>query len=184
VATFSAAGRNGKIDEVLDGTTLYLSSPLFSNRLPSGKKWMKLDLSEFGKAKGINFSALMSQTPAQALKRLDAAGKVTQVGTAQIDGVATTHFRVEHLDITKLPQGAKIEALAHPTYGPIDVWIGRGNGYVYREAMSFSYSVQGAKASLTMTSDFSKFGESVHVSVPAASKTVDATSQAIQGAAG
>jgi len=37
---------------------------------------------------------------------------------------------------------------------------------------------------MTMTSDFSKFGESVHVSVPAPSEAVDATSQAIQGAAG
>jgi hypothetical protein len=183
VASFSAAGRNGKIDEVLDGTTIYMSSPLFARQLPAGKKWMKLDLGQLGKANGVNYSTLMSQTPAQALKRLEAAGTVTQLGADTIDGVATTRFRVDHLDITKLPQGAKIEALAHPTYGPIEVWIGKRNGYIYRETMSFSYSVQGQQASMTMTSDFSKFGESVRVSVPGASETVDATSQAIQGAA-
>lgn len=184
VATFAAAGKSGKINEVLDGTTIYLSSPLFTRGLPSGKKWLKLDLAAFGKAQGINYSSLMSQSPTQALQRLEAAGTVTQVGSETIDGVATTHFRVEHLDISKLPQGAKIEALGHPTYGPIDVWVGNDNGYVYRETLSLSYSVKGQTASMTIRTDLSNFGEAVHVTVPPPDQTVDETGAAINGATG
>lgn len=183
-AAFSFAGMNGKIDEVLDGTTIYMSSPLFSTGLPAGKKWVKLDLATFGKSQGIDYSALMSRSPTQAFQQLEAAGKVTKVGSATIDGVRTTHFRVEHLDISKLPQGAKLEALAHPAYGPIDVWIDNGNGYVRRETMSFSYTVKGHKATMSMTSDFSKFGEPVRVAVPPANETLDGTKLASKGLGG
>lgn len=178
-ATVAAGGSSQSIDEVIAGASLYMTSPLFSRSLPQGKKWFKLDLGAFAKAKGINYSTLMSQSPAQSLRRLEAAGTVTQVGAETIDGVATTHFRVDHLDITKLPQGAKIEALGHPTYGPIDVWVGNDNGYVYRESMSFSYSVDGQSASMTMRVDLSKFGESVNATVPPPSQTYDATNNAL-----
>jgi hypothetical protein len=183
-AAMSLMGRNIRMEEILAGTTIYMQSPMFSSQLPSGKTWMKLDLQKLGQAQGIDFSSLMSQSPAQGLKRLEAAGSVKSLGTETIDGVATTHYQVTNLDISKLPQGTKIEALAHPKYGPIDVWIGKSDGYVYRESMSLTYGMSGQSASMSMTVNLSKFGEAVHVAVPPASETVDFTSLANLGAGG
>jgi hypothetical protein len=183
-ASFSFPGHTLKFNEILDGTMLYLRSPQLSRKLPAGKKWFSIDFAKVAKSHGIDYSSLMSQTPTKALQQLEAAGTVTQVGTETIRGVATTHFHVANLDVSKLPQGAKLEALAHPTYGPIDVWIGNSNGYVYRQTMSFSFSIKGVSGSITISADFSKFGEAVHVTVPPASQTVDETNKALQGAGG
>jgi hypothetical protein len=183
-ATFSAEGMNGSIDEVLDGTTIYMSSPLFSGSLPNGKTWMKLDLAKAYASQGINFSSLMSQSPEQGLKRLQGAGKVTSVGTDTIDGAETTHFRVTHLDVSKIPQGSKIEALIHAKFGATNVWVDKAHGYVRRMSLSASYSYDGHSASMSLTLDLSRFGEPVHVNLPPASKTFDATGAAIQGLGG
>jgi hypothetical protein len=176
--SMSGMGQELTYTMVQDGTVMYMSSPLLDSRLPSGKKWMKIDLAKLGRAKGINFQSLMSRSPAQALQQLEAAGSVKNVGLETIDGVDTTHYQVTSLDIRKLPQGAKVEALAHPKYGPIDVWIGNKDGYIYRESLSMSFAAQGTTASMSMQTDLSKFGEKVNVSVPPASETVDASSLA------
>jgi hypothetical protein len=171
--SLSGMGQNLAMNEVIEGTTFYVSSPAFAGKLPAGKTWVKADLAQLGKSTGINYSSLMSQSPTQILGKLQAAGSVRSLGTETIDGVATTHYQVTKIDISKLPQGGKIQALAHPTYGPVDVWIGNSDGYVYRESLSFSYSVQGQSASMTMRVDLSKFNEAVTATVPPASKTLD-----------
>jgi len=175
-------GRSIKMQEVLDGTTIYMGSPLFAADM-GGKKWVKVDLAQLGKIQGLDMTSLMSQNPAQAIEQLEAAGTVTKVGTETIDGDATTHYRVTNLDISKLPEGAKLKALAHPKYGPIDVWIGDANGYVYREKLSMSFhpagsgsAMGGQSMTMTMAVNLSKFGEDVHVTIPPASETGDATS--------
>jgi hypothetical protein len=170
----SLMGQDVKINAVQDGTTIYMQSPAFSAELPSGKTWMKLDLQKAGAASGLNYSSLMSRSPAQALQQLEAAGSVKNLGTETIDGVETTHYQVTNLDLSKMPQGAKIQALVHPKYGPTDVWIGNEDGYVHRESTSFTYSVMGQSASMSMQTDLSKFGEKVKVTVPPASAVYEA----------
>jgi len=181
VASFSAPGLSANLHEVVDGRWFYASSPYLYSRLPAGKTWVKIDLAKPGRVKGMNYLGLTSQTPEQALGTLEAAGTVTKVGAERIHGAPTTHFRVDHLDISKLPDGGKLGALGSATYGPIDVWIGNADGYVYRETVSFSILVSGVKVSMTMTTDFSKFGEVVHLTVPPASETVELTSRELQG---
>ena len=177
----SAAGHDVQFKAVEAGTTIYMQSPVFSAQLPSGKTWLKLDLQKVGSKLGVNYSSLVSQSPASALKQIEAAGSVKSIGTETIDGVVTTHYQVTNLDLSKIPQAAKLEALAHPKYGPIDIWIGNKNGYVYRESLSFSYSVAGQSASMSMQVDLSKFGEKVNVAVPPASDVFDVTSLANGG---
>jgi hypothetical protein len=178
----SALGRPVNFKEVLEGPIGYLSSPLFGTVLPAGKTWMKLNLAAFEKTQGVSYSSLASQTPAQTLQQLEAAGTVKQLGTETIDGNETTKFEIDHLDVSKLPNGKLMRELAHPNYGPIDVWIGNANGHVYRESFSFTYSVAGQNASGTGLIDFSKFGEAVHVAPPPASETYDARKLALNGA--
>jgi hypothetical protein len=172
-------GLDMQIDEVMDGTTIYMKSPLFSAALPAGKTWLKLDLAKVGASQGIDLSQLMGQDPAQSFAQLQASGRVTEVGDETIDGVDTTHYR-GRIDLTKLPQGAKIAALTHAKYGPYDVWIGKDDGYVRRVRSSYTLQQQ----SIAMTMNFSDFGKDVSVNVPAAAETADATSQSIQGLGG
>jgi hypothetical protein len=183
-AAVAVAGHNVQMHEVVDGTTIYMNSPIFASRLPGGKTWLKIDMQKAGSKLGIDYSSLMGQSPTSALKQLEAAGSVKSLGTETIDGTETTHYQVTNLDLSKIPQAAKLEALAHPKYGPIDVWIGKKDSYVYRESFSFTYSAAGQSASMTMRVDFSKFGESVNVSVPPASDVFDATSLSSGGFGG
>ena len=184
-ADFAVAGLTGSIDEVLDGTTIYMRSPLFSDGLPKGKSWLKLDLQKALAARGIDFSALLSQNPSQTLAQLQGSGAVTKVGDETIDGVDTTHYRGT-IDPAKLPQGAKIVAFTGARYGPYDVWVGNADGYVRR--MTFSYSLKpqaGAKREpIAMTMSYSDFGKSVTVTVPSAAESFDATNATIKGLGG
>lgn len=173
------AGVDMAIDEVLDGTAIYLKSPLLTAGLPQGKTWMKIDLQKVGASKGLDFSSLMSQSPSQSFAQLQASGTVTKVGEETIDGVDTIHYR-GRIDPSKLPQAAKIQGLTKATYGPYDVWIGKDDGYVRR--MRMSYSV--AKQAIALTMSFSDFGKDVTVTVPPAAETADATGQTIQGLGG
>ncbi len=173
-------GRNLQMKAILDGTTMYAQSPMFSSQLPTGKSWMKIDLKKAGDS-SMNFSSLSSQSPTQLLQQLEAAGSVKSLGTESIDGVDTTHYQVTNLDFAKLPHGAKLDALAHPSFGPIDVWIGNSDGYVRRESLSFTYSVAGQSGSMKARVDLSKFGEPVDVTIPPSSEVFDATSLASGG---
>lgn len=179
-ADFSAGGLNGTIDEVMNGATLYLRSPLFAAALPQGKEWLKLDLEQVGRAKGLDFSSLTSQSPEQVLSQLQAAGKVTTVGDETIDGAATTHYRVR-VDVDKLPQGAKIKALAGAKYAPIDLWIGKDDNYVHRLRLAYSLGAAGKAQTIAMTMNFSEFGKDVSVAVPPDSDSLDATGAALNG---
>ena len=179
-ADFSAGGLSGTLDEVLNGTTIYLQSPLLTSNLPKGKTWLMLDLQKAA-PKGVDLSALTTQSPTKLLSQLQAAGNVTRVGDETINGTATTYYRTK-LDASKLP---KVAALANATYGPLDIWIGKDDGYVHRLHMTYSIKVANAPAqSIAVTVDFSDFGKSVSVSVPAASATADGTGQAIPGLGG
>jgi LppX_LprAFG lipoprotein len=168
-------GESVKFDEVFSGKTLYVRSPSLTSHLPSGKKWASLDFAALGHAMHIDTLNQMSESPTQALQRIEAAGTVKQVGSQTIDGVQTTHFQVTNLDLSKLAPGAKLPATSSFKYGPIDVWVGNDTGYVYRESMSFDISESGQTATMKMQTDFSKFGEPVHVTVPTAKETVDMT---------
>jgi hypothetical protein len=179
-ADFSAGGLSGTLDEVLNGTTIYLQSPLLTSNLPKGKTWLKLDLQKAA-PKGVDLSALTTQSPTKLLSQLQASGNVTKVGDETINGAATMHYRAK-LDVSKLPN---VAAPANATYGPLGIWIGKDDGYVHRIHMTYTIKVANTSAqSIVVTVDFSDFGKSVSVSVPAASATADGTGQAIPGLGG
>ena len=179
--TVPQAGMTVDMSERMVGTTLYMHSPLLSGA--TGKPWIKLDLQKLGKSQGIDFSTLLSQDPSQSFAQLQASGDVTKVGDETIDGVDTTHYR-GRIDLAKLPQAAKIKALANAKYGPYDVWIGKDDGYVYRVRTSYSYVAGGARQSVTSTTNYSDFGKEVNVTVPSDDESVDATKSGIKGLGG
>ena len=52
-------GGSMKIDQVLDGTSMYMRMPMLKGQLPGGKEWMKIDMQKAGKAAGLDMSAMM-----------------------------------------------------------------------------------------------------------------------------
>jgi hypothetical protein len=172
------------LDEILDGTTVYLRSPRFTSELPAGKSWIKIDLQKAGKSLGLDFNAMLSQqNPTDALARLEHTGKVAKIGSETIDGVSATHYRTT-IDISKLPQGDKIEQLVHPHFGPLDVWIG-SDGFVHRFRMDYTATEQSVGLVHTlMTVTLSDFGEHVNVDVPSDDQVLDETNAVSQGVNG
>src|SRR3954462_6404404 len=135
----SAAGQEISIDEVMDGTTMYMRLPKEAMAgVPGGKSWIKLDLD---KASGGALSGSMnaSQDPASQLKLLTALAGAKEVGKEKIGGEQTTHYhgRLDYERVAKSgPQDLRkaaalaLKVMANPTI-PVDVWVD-GKGRVRR----------------------------------------------------
>jgi LppX_LprAFG lipoprotein len=156
----NAGGIGATLDEVLDGNILYVKSPLLAAAIPPGKTWLKVDLTKVGKAGGVDLSNLTAQDPAQALNYLRSLKSATKIGTEQVGGTSTTHYRAQ-IDSTKLSPAAAAQ-VGDATY---DVWVG-DDGYIHRVRVA---ATSGAK--VTATSDLSDFGAAVKVTVPSAAQS-------------
>jgi hypothetical protein len=176
VAHAAVQGIDLQIDEVLSGSLLYMKSPFFAAMLPKGKTWLKLDLAKAAKTKGIDFDSLVSQDPSRNFTELQASRDAVRVGDETVDGAPSTHYR-GHVDISKIPQGAKIQRTTGVNYGPYDVWIGRDDGLVHRLITSYSYNVAGERQTANLTMNFSNFGDAVNVQVPPAADVADMSQQ-------
>jgi len=156
---------------VLDGTDVYLSSPLFGIFLPTGKSWIKIDLTKSGTVAGVDIGSLLSEDPTQALDALQKnVTGVTKVAAAQLNGASATHYKVA---VTKT---------ARTKAGVYDVWVG-DDGYIHRVRTTVASSGSTAGA-VTATSNLFNFGKPVTVTVPPASQTVISTNGTIPGLGG
>jgi hypothetical protein len=168
----SVAGVDTTVDEVSNGTVIYVKSSLIGAMLPAGKTWVKIDVAKTAAAQSATISSLLSQDPAHALTQLQSLKSVTVVGEARLDGAATTHYR-GRLDLSTLT-GTTMTGT-----GRYDVWIG-DDGYVHRVK---AIVAKGGTTS-TVSADLSAFGDDVTVAVPAAGETFDGTNSTIPGLGG
>jgi hypothetical protein len=150
----------GNLDEVFDGSVVWLRSPLLTSTL-RGKHWIKLDLAKPTQVLGFDLNALAGQTPSSALAKLRLDGKVTKVGTDRVDGVETTHYRKE----------------LSGDYRSADAWVD-DHDLVRRLKLDYDAKVdptskQGAHTVLTMT--LSDFGTPVSAPPPPAADVVDSS---------
>ena len=84
---------------------IYMRLPVLTKLLPGGKPWIKVDLGEVGKRAGIDVSQFtqFANDPTQMVDWLRAAsGSVTTVGTENIGGEPTTHYKAT-IDLDKYP---------------------------------------------------------------------------------
>jgi hypothetical protein len=174
-----AGASGGRIEEVTDGTVFYLRSKLFEGLLPEGKTWMRIDLSEAGESLGVDFSALAPQNPSKALEQLKQHGAVTLVGPETIGTEKLTHYKVA-IDPSSIP--AKLRELSDPKYGSNDVWIG-DDGYIRRFRLDYTARIfprHPERAHSLVTTDISKVGEPVEISVPDDDETYETTDDVTQ----
>jgi hypothetical protein len=185
--TSSVANQTLKMDEVITGHTVYVSSDAFKGKLPGGKSWMKLDLDAAAKSQGIDLSALTGgsgaeQDPTQVLQYLKGAGTSTKVGDETVNGVPTTHYHAV-IDLKKAAAkgGAdaekavqQLQKAAGISSLPLDVWIDKDH-LVRRETMKYDMTVQGQRASMDLKVDMTKYGVDVVAKAPPASDVLDAS---------
>jgi hypothetical protein len=175
---------------IFDGLTFYMSSPMLRPLLPSGKRWLKIDLDTLGKQAGLDLGALMSQgggqDPTQVLAYLKAAsGDVERVGTDTVRGVATTHYKAT-IDFRKVPDSApageraavrrsmeQLIDVSGTSTAPIEVWIGQ-DGLARRIVTTTTTGTAAQRIKLRQRIELYDFGTKVDVKPPPASAVLDA----------
>jgi hypothetical protein len=190
--TTAVGGKSTTFDEIIDGKVIYIKSDVFAGQLPGGKKWVKVDLAQEAAKQGIDLDAIggsTAQDPAAALDYLKGAGTSRKVGTATVNGTKTTQYHVD-VDLRKVAAKSDdpdakssveklIKAVGTATI-PVDVWVDAKH-LVRREKLDYALTIQGHRASMTMTIDLTKFGVAVHADPPAAGDVADLA--ALTGAA-
>ena len=179
--------------------TVYVDFPGLAGKLPEGKTWMKLDLTQLAKEHGVQLpqlSSLDQTNPAEFLRYLRASGgDVTRLGSESVGGVPTTHYGVT-LSLSRILESypasdrtamrSALGALGSSGSIPAQVWVDQ-QSRVRRMRMSFNVSVpsgQGAEGqagatpgsvAATMTMDFTSYGAVPAVALPPASEVFDAS---------
>jgi hypothetical protein len=172
-----------RVEEIIDGLVIYMRTDALAQALPSGKKWLKIDLVEAGRQSGVDIGALQqlggSGDPTQFLSYLAKAGDVRKVGSEDINGTPTTHYHAT-IDFAKLAKSAggaadsvrQLQKLTGQKSLPTDIWID-GSQRVRRQTVAIS-TQRPVPIDFDLTIDYERFGVPVDVHAPAASETADA----------
>jgi len=170
---------------------IYMRLGVLASQIPGGKPWLKLDLSSLGKSAGLDFGKLLSGSqlqPTDLLGMLRGEGaKVRKLGSATVNGAATTHYRVT-VDVARALQAKGLTSPLLQSFAaqmpklPEDVWIGR-DGLVRRVAIAYSFAPAGKPLRMRMTMNLSHYGAHVRIAAPPSGDVFDAT-QLAQGSLG
>ena len=166
---------------------IYVHFGFLTSQIPGHKQWVKLNLSKFGAAEGMGSLLSGSQfEPSDLLGMLEAEGAaVRKVGTATVDGVATTHYRVA-VDLAKVFQ---TKGLTSPMLKSVasqmktvddDVWIGK-DGLVRRIRTAYSMPMLNGAPRMSMTMDIYDYGARITIAAPPSSEVFGGTQLAQQG---
>ena len=178
-----------KVEIVQDGDVGYVRLPAIDGQLPEGKTWVRGTAGDV-KAGGFDFKELDSFTQNDPRDVLDAlrglSGEIETVGSDELRGVETTHYRVL-LDPVELVREATarnadaasvLDRLSQTGVAevPLDIWID-GNGLVRKLALDVDVpdatSSQGGSVSLAF--ELWDYGQRVDIEVPPAAQVADAS---------
>ncbi len=168
----ASAGIGGTIEERVIGKTIYIKLPSAAASATGGKPWITFDPSELGASSttGLDFTG---QDPTQLLATLrGVSDSVTKVGTTEVRGVETTHYRAQ-VDLAKAVQASGADAASlqqfTKTLGsntiPEDVYLDK-DGLPRRFSVtvnpvlpSTSAGASSGTSSFTVTVDMYDFGK-------------------------
>lgn len=202
-AAAQAGLSNARLQMVLASGTIYMKlPPQIASKLPGGKPWWKINLSQAGSAAGIpGLSSLISGTsnlndPGQYLDflRATAGGSVQDLGSATVNGIQTMHYHAQ-VDLTKLPNAVPASARAGvqqlisalqkrgaaPNVLPIDAWIDSSH-LIRRIELTYNQPVAtGQSVAVSMKADYLQYGPQPRPQLPPPSQTVDLLALLHQG---
>jgi len=172
-----------EMETVMIDTVMYMKMEGLEEQL--GAEWVKFDLAEVGKGMGVDFEQLMQLgqgSPAEQLDYLRAMADLEEVGTEQIDGVETTHYKGV-VDLRKYPDAVpesereearrsvdKLIELSGDATTPTEVWID-DESLVRRQKMTMTQT-KPAKSTTKMDIRFTDFGKSVSIEAPRGAKDI------------
>ena len=183
-----------QIDEVILGKDVYVKLPApLAGKIPGGRPWLELNLSEVGERAGIpGLSSLTEnpgENPARLLQFLRAisTGKRESLGRQTIDGVSTSVSRAT-IDLSKvvgtLPRSQRrsaslaiawIEKLTGLRYLPIKAWVDSSDHF-RRMVMSAAGHVEGQPFSESIRLDVIKYGSEPVPTAPSADEVTNVMS--------
>ncbi|WP_406182419.1 hypothetical protein [Streptomyces canus] len=185
-------GQGGQqLEQRIVNRVLYQKPPAASGQLPEGKSWMKVDLQRLNRSQGTGGPAMSDPANSFAYTKSLSEKDVRKVGEETVNGVSTTHYRVD-LDLSKLAEGDSAqERKLRAQLGddvPVDLWIDE-DGLTRRQQIRMTVkdtaqtggtdaSARPAQAKVVM--DFSGFGTEVDVAAPPSADTVDVTDKVSQ----
>jgi hypothetical protein len=184
-----------KLDAIVDGQVVYVRFPALASELPEGKSWVRMDAADQGKtAQDFGFSGLedfTNEDPRALLEVLESvSGEIETVGTEELRGAQTTHYRAT-LDVRDLgglaPKaqgqsqelGEMLDQLVEQaglSAIPFDVWLDE-EGLVRKVEASVSVAPPGESDPLEASLAFElyDYGLEVDVTPPPADEVVDAS---------
>jgi LppX/LprAFG-like lipoprotein len=136
-----------------------------------GKSWIEIDtksLAHAGSSLGALAAGSSSFNSTELLKVLDSATHVSKVGSATVNGVATTEYRAT-IDTAKLSTATASKEL--PSAVPVTIWID-GSGSVRQ----VSVAVNSAGAGGSFTVDLLSYGAQQVPAPPSSSETLNLSS--------
>jgi hypothetical protein len=187
VMTLTVQGQ--RIEQRVVDQVLYQKMP--NGQAPGGKPWIKIDLGKVSAQQGAGDRSMSDPAQSAAYAKAITDKDVTKKGTATIDGVETTRYRVS-VDVAKLPGGDALRQQVGPTL-PMDVWLdeeGRmrrqqidmtlkaAPGSTQRSSTDASSAPQ--KVTVRTVMDFTDFGTEVEADAPPAGQVTDMTGKALE----
>lgn len=169
------------VDTVSAGNVLYMRSPALEQfGLSREKQWLKLDLAELAKQRGVDLGGLLNANPnpTSALGYLLGSGDdAKKLGRERVHGVDTTHYRVT-VDLEQAASASTgtvqqslrsaLKASGKKTE-PFDVWLD-DNGLVRKVA--YTQAANGTPGPV-ITMEFHDFGSHVAITPPPSNSVVD-----------
>ncbi|HZF91578.1 hypothetical protein [Streptomyces sp.] len=187
VMTVTAEGQ--RIEQRVIDQVLYQKPP--AGQAPGGKPWIKIDLKKVAAQQGAGGQSMNDPARSAALARAIDDRDVTNKGSAEIGGVATTRYHVT-VDVAKLPDGAQLSKQLGPAL-PMDIWLD-DEGRIRRQQVDMTVqapatpkSGAGAKTAtgpqrMTVRTvlEFSDFGTELEADAPPARQVTDMTDEAVE----
>ncbi|MFF9809685.1 hypothetical protein ACF1G5_31955 [Streptomyces coeruleorubidus] len=187
VMTLTVQGQ--RIEQRVVDQVLYQKMP--KGQAPGGRPWIKIDLGKVSAQRGAGDRSMSDPAQSAAYAKAINDKDVTKKGTATIDGVETTHYRVS-VDVAELPNGDALRQQVGPAL-PMDVWLdeeGRmrrqqvdmtlksAPGSTQRSSTDASPSPQ--RVTVRTVMDFTDFGTEVEADAPPAGQVTDMTGKALE----
>ncbi|NEE06335.1 hypothetical protein G3M58_07780 [Streptomyces sp. SID7499] len=186
VMTLTMEGQ--RIEQRVIDQVLYQKLP--KGQAPGGKPWIKIDLGKVAARQGAGDRSMSDPAQSAAYAKAITDQDVTKKGSATVNGVKTTHYRVS-VDVAELPDGDTLRKQVGPTL-PMDVWLD-DEGRMRRQQIDMT--VKGPQASQRSSSgassapekvtvrtvmDFTDFGTEVEADAPPAGQVTDMTGKALE----
>ena len=190
VADFSSVTVQGQqvpggMEEIINSGGIYLKLAALSKQ--TGKPWIKIPGSDVSKLGGASLSQLLqngSNDPLTQTQMLSSSTNVKKVGTATINGVATTEYTGTYpitAGLAKLPAATRSKIAAQLkaqglTTEHFTVWL--DNQQQVRKVIS---SAQGTSEQVTSTVTVTSVNQPVTATLPPASQTATVPSSELGG---